>query len=102
MFNRSRKEHAVPREGDTVVTLRCEKDRSLEERMELLSFAFAKLVQGAVLRQVIKWDLRNGEIKFIVGEGPALPSPRGKMVTILDDWPAKGIQAEETPMKKGK
>lgn len=97
MFNR--KSASVPREGDTVVTLRCEKDRPLEERMELLSYAFAKLVQGAVLRQVISWDLRNGEIRFIVGEGPALPAPRGKMVTILDDWPAKGIQAEEAPLK---
>lgn len=94
-----KKDHSVPREGDTVVTLRCEKDRPLEERMELLSYAFAKLVQGAVLRQVVKWDLRNGEIKFIVGEGPALPPPRGKMVTILDDWPAKGIHAEQKPVE---
>lgn len=97
MFGRH-KDHSIPRDGDTIVTLRCEKDRPLEERMELLSYAFAKLVQGAVLRQVIKWDLRNGEIKFIVGEGPALPPPRGKMVTILDNWPAEGIQAEESPV----
>jgi len=97
MFGRN-KDRTTPRDGDTIVTLRCEKNMALEDRMELLSYAFAKLVQGAVLRQVIKWDLRNGEIKFIVGEGPALPPPRGKMVTILDDWPAQGVQAEESPI----
>jgi hypothetical protein len=92
------KSRSVPQEGDTVVTLRCDKSRPLEDRMELLSYAFAKIVQGAVLRQVVKWDLRNGEIKFIVGDGPALPPPHGKYTAIMEDWPAEGIKAKEEPV----
>ena len=68
--------------------------------MELLSYAFAKIVQGTVLRQVVKWDLRNGEIKFIVGEGPALTPPHGTYIATMDDWPAKGIKAEEAPVEE--
>ena len=98
MFNKPR-DHSIPRNGDTLVTLRCQKDRPLEERMELLSYAFAKLVQGAILRQVVKWDLRNGEIKFIVGEGPALPPPRGTLVTILDNYATDGVEAKAVPVE---
>lgn len=97
VFNRN-KDRTKPQEGDTVVTLKCDKTRPLEDRMELLSYAFAKILQGAILRQVVKWDLRNGEIKFIVGEGPALPPPHGKYMAVLEDWPAEGISAKEEKM----
>ena len=95
----SRKDAAKPRHGDTVVTLQCDGTLPLEERMELLSYAFAKAVQGATLRRVTKWDLRNGEIQFIVGDGPAVPPVTGKLITVLEDWPTPGVRATEQPRK---
>lgn len=91
-----------PREGDTLVTLTCDGTLPLEKRMDLLTYAFAKAIQGAILRVIIKWDIANGCLKFIVGEGANIPGPRGRVEVILDDvdqveataepfLPAKGV-----------
>ena len=78
-----------PRSGDTLVQLSTDSDLPLEDRMDLLGYSFAKIVQGAVLRQVTKWDLRNGCIEFIVGGGAATPGPRGHVKVSLDDIPTE-------------
>lgn len=87
-----------PREGDTLVTLTLndgEKDRPVEERMYLLSYAFAKAVQGAVLRQVLTFDLIEGCVRFVVGGGAADPGPRGTLLAKLEDWP---VRADSEPI----
>lgn len=87
-----RKKYAV-RRGDTFVTLECDSNLSLESRVDLLAFAFAKIVQGSVLRKVVKWDLLGGCVQFIVGGGSMnawehnSPGPRGLVVAKLEDVP---------------
>ena len=76
------------------MTLNCDGTLPLERRMELLTYAFAKTVQGAVLRVILKWDMANGCLKFIVGEGAAVPGPRGLVNVKLDDIDLVDCQAE--------
>lgn len=84
-----------PRPGDTLVRLSVNPEMELVERMHLLTYSFAKVVQGTTLRQIEKWDLTNGSIEFIVAGGPSNPSPHGRVTTELQDWP---VEAEVTPI----
>ena len=78
-----------PRAGDTRVVIRCEDPSlSLQERMNMLGYAFAKIVQGVTLRRIITWDLtEDGYIEFVVGNSPAKPtSPHGKYSVTATPW----------------
>jgi hypothetical protein len=79
----------VPRDGDTLVTLTCDKSKPLDERMYLLSYAFAKAVQGSVLRQVVLFDLVNGRVQFIVGDTAAVRGLHGELHLALEEWDRK-------------
>lgn len=81
-----------PRAGDTLVTLSTNTEVPLEDKMDLLGYSFAKIIQGAVLRRIVKWDLKNGRIQFVVGDGPARPGPRGTVIAELDHY---GVDFEE-------
>lgn len=70
---------------DTLVTLSVDPEIKLEERIDLLTYAFAKWVQGATLKRICSWDIANGVIKFIVGDGPYVPGPRGTVCSELSD-----------------
>jgi hypothetical protein len=57
--------------------------------MQLLSYAFAKTIQGAVLRTVLVYDLIGGRVEFIVGGGAMNPGPEGVLTAELRDWPVE-------------
>lgn len=73
------------RSDDTQVTLSVDPELKLEERIDLLSYAFAKTVQGATLKKICKWDVANGCVQFIVSGGPYIPGPRGRISALLED-----------------
>jgi len=56
--------------------------------MNMLGYAFAKIVQGVTLRRIITWDLtEDGYIEFVVGNSPAKPtSPHGKYSVTATPW----------------
>jgi hypothetical protein len=87
----------TPREGDTLVTLTCDGTLPLERRLELLTYAFAKTIQGAVLRVILRWDIANGCLKFIVGEGAARPGPRGQVEINLADVDDESVTSVAEP-----
>jgi hypothetical protein len=87
----------TPRAGDTLVTLTCDGSLPLEKRMDLLTYAFAKAVQGAVLRVILRWDIANGCLKFIVGEGAARPGPRGQVEINLADVDDESVTSVAEP-----
>jgi hypothetical protein len=67
----------MPLPGDTLVTLTVEPgEHPLEERVHLLGYAFIKAVQGTMLKQVLRYDLIEGCIQFVVA-GDANPPVRG-------------------------
>ena len=84
----------VPRKGDTLMTITCDRSLPLEPRAELLTYGFAKAIQGAVLRRIVLWDLVNGVIKVIAGGGPATPGPRGKLTILIEDAPLEVVEGE--------
>jgi hypothetical protein len=75
-----------PRAGDAVVTITCSPDTSIEDRMDLLSFAFVKTVSGKPLRRVVSWEPAEGFIRFIVGAGHIDRAPHGRLETHLQPW----------------
>lgn len=76
-----------PRAGDMIVTLTCDVDETgLEDRMEVLSYAFVKVVQGAVLRRVTDFDLRNGLVRCIVSEESLRSPVRGIISAHVEPW----------------
>jgi hypothetical protein len=81
----SRKKVA-PRTGDTIVTLTVSDKKSLEERMYLLSYAFAKVVQGTVLKRVLVFNLKDGIVKFIVGDAAGYEAPSGELHARLEHF----------------
>jgi len=89
LFHPDKDGDTEPRTGDTYVQLRCDPEQPLEKRIDLLSYAFAKTVQGAHLKTIMKWDMVEGVIEFVVGGGPNVPGPRGRLVVDLADWPPK-------------
>lgn len=89
----------TPREGDTLIQLSTSSKIPLEDRMDLLGYSFAKIVQGAILRTIVRWDLKDGCIEFIVGGGPATPGPRGKVEVALDDIPDT-VKSQVAPVKE--
>ena len=68
-----------------MVTLSVDPDIKLEERIDLLTYAFAKTVQGASLKKICDWNVARGVIKFIVSGGPNVPGPRGQLTALLED-----------------
>lgn len=76
LFQRFREPDLMPAPGDTVVTLTVDPSQPFEQRINLLSYAFVKVVQGSCLKQVLRYDLKNGVVRFIVS-GPVCPEPRG-------------------------
>src|SRR6059058_7011 len=67
-------------DDDTLISISCDSTLPLERRLNLLAFVFAKAVQGEILRRVLKWDLTNGCIKFVVAGHSDFDHPRGKVV----------------------
>jgi hypothetical protein len=68
-----------------MVTLSVDPEIILEDRLDLLTYAFAKTVQGASLKKICSWDIAQGVIKFIVSGGPNVPGPRGFLTALLED-----------------
>lgn len=86
----------TPHAGDTLVTLTVDPGESLEDRVHLLGYAFIKVVQGSMLRQVLQYDLINGRVRFVVAAGPSDPSPHGTLTAELADWP---LEIEESTLQ---
>jgi hypothetical protein len=84
-MNLERRPRRKVKQGDTLVTLTCDKTLDLEPRVELLAYAFAKAVQGSILRSVEEWDITNGCIKFVLGHVSAKHVPRGLIELKLED-----------------
>lgn len=82
---RSRQE-LEPEPGDTLVTLTVDGGSTLESRVHLLGYAFIKVVQGTLLKQVLEYDLRRGVVKFIIAN-EVTPDVRGTFSTSLDEVP---------------
>jgi len=72
-----------PQHGDTLITLRCD-DPDILKRYDLLFVGFYKWVQGATLRQVLNWRIKEGWVRFVI-VGPAQPPPRGTLEVTLAD-----------------
>lgn len=87
-----------PRPGDNLVTLEVHDEDDLLERTHLLTYTFAKVIQGTMLRQIVEWNLKQGRIRFIVAGGPAVPSPRGTILATLVDFPGDPVQADVEPI----
>jgi hypothetical protein len=64
---------------DTYIRITCDADLPLENRINLLAYVFAKAVQGEVLRRIIKWDLSNGCVQFVIAANHEWDHPRGKV-----------------------
>ena len=77
--------NTVPRKGDVFVTIQCDA-QTLEDRMALMAYAFSRAVQGGILRQVTKWDLKNGCIECIVDRGETTDVPEGEYSVRLREW----------------
>src|SRR4051794_19263318 len=75
-----------PRRGDAILTLETDAEKPLEERQDLLAYAFAKALQGATLRRIVEWNLAGGRVEVIIGGGPAIPGPRGAVRVEVDDY----------------
>lgn len=73
--------------GGSLVTLRCDDSMPLEDRVDLLSYTFAKTVQGAHLRRIVHWNVCDGMVAFIIDGGPNPHVPRGQVVVDVDEWP---------------
>lgn len=71
--------HKTSNGEDTIICITCDADIPLEQRLNLLAYVFAKAVQGEVLKRVLKWDLANGCIKFMVAGDEYFDHPRGKV-----------------------
>ena len=79
---------------DSLVTLTCDENLPLEERVELMAYAFAKMVQGTVLRTITKWDIANGCVTFIIGHVAGDIAPRGKVCAELEDAPRLSVEMQ--------
>lgn len=66
---------------DTIVRITCDANIPLEQRLNLLAYVFAKAVQGETLKRVIKWDITNGCIQFVLACNDHWDHPRGKVET---------------------
>lgn len=83
---------AIARSGkDALVTISCDPSLPLEERIELLTYAFTRAVKGAALRKVIAWDIAEGTVAFIL-TGRWGTSPRGVISARLED--VENVSAE--------
>lgn len=86
---------------DTVVTLSVPNasDMELEDRQALLAWAFAKACLGSELRQVLKWDLINGEVVFVIGGGAFdSQNPTGTILAKLEECRGD-VEVEAAPRK---
>jgi hypothetical protein len=80
-----------------LITIECDGNLPLEERYELLSYAFAKVIQGAILMEIVEWHIKDGCIKIVVGGGAAEPGPLGRVQVTVEAMP--GIKVTEEPIK---
>jgi hypothetical protein len=72
-------------EINTLITLTCNPSMQLEQRLELLTYAFAKVTQGARLEEIVEWRIKDGVIRFILSGGAANPGPRGEINAKIED-----------------
>jgi hypothetical protein len=75
----------TPQAGDTLVTLTCDPDKPLEERMNL-AYVFTKIANGATLRKVVRFDIVGGCVEFIVKTYDLSIGPVGSMTVDFEDW----------------
>lgn len=83
--NKEMEQDSRPQPGDTLVTLRCDEDLPLEERVEIMAYAFAKLVQGSILRTVVSWNISEGCIQFVIGHVGVAKPARGTVSARLQE-----------------
>lgn len=65
---------------DSLVIVSCDSEIPLEDRINLLSYQFAKEVSASELRRIVHWNVCDGTIAFIVGGGPNPHVPHGETV----------------------
>jgi hypothetical protein len=86
---------------ETLVTLSCDETLPLETRVELLAYAFAKMVQGSILKKIVEWDITNGRIAFVLSHLGIHKVPVGQVMAKLENTRASGLTMEVQKIGRG-
>lgn len=77
---------------DTRVTISCDRSIELARRLNLLTFIMAESLQGAELRTIVRWDVKDGEIEFIKRSHHGITVPRGEATIRMEDANGNAVE----------